>query len=169
MAAARTVIFAQMVDDPSDCPEEFPTTKGQDQERERLFRLIEDLVPWKNTTNEAVLQRARDEIRRSWWRTCGTTQTIQGQPSYSTPASGRHFTIHLLAVGRCRWKPNGNYQVESRAAVDRTEVATRVPINDYQRYRHRFPPARRWGATPSAPYRALGRLRMLLLSDRQFA
>ena len=70
LAAARAVIFAQMVDDPSDCPEEFPTTEAQDQERERLFRLIEELVPWKNTTNEAVLQRARDEIWKSWRRTC---------------------------------------------------------------------------------------------------
>ena len=70
LAAARAVIFAQMVDDPSACPEEFPTTEEQDQERERLFRLIEELVLWKSTTNEAVLQRARDEIRRSWRRTC---------------------------------------------------------------------------------------------------
>ena len=39
-------------------------------ERDRLFAIIEELVLWKNTTNEAVLQRARDEIRRSWRRAC---------------------------------------------------------------------------------------------------
>src|SRR5438477_9565319 len=40
-----------------------------DQERQRLFRIIEDLVLWENTTNETVLQAARDEIWASWRRT----------------------------------------------------------------------------------------------------
>jgi hypothetical protein len=31
-----------------------------------LFRIIEDLVKWENTNNEEVLQKARDEIWRSW-------------------------------------------------------------------------------------------------------
>ena len=70
LAAARSVIFAQMVDDPSDCPEEFPTEAAQKQERERLFRLIEELVRWENTTNEELLEQARAEIRKSWRRTC---------------------------------------------------------------------------------------------------
>ena len=70
LAAARAVIFAQMVDDPSACPEEFPTEADQKQERERLFRLIEELVRWENTTNENLLGQARAEIRRSWRRTC---------------------------------------------------------------------------------------------------
>ena len=59
-----------MVDDPSACPEEFPTEADQKQERERLFRLIEELVRWENTTNEELLEQARAEIRRSWRRTC---------------------------------------------------------------------------------------------------
>ena len=59
-----------MVDDPSACPEEFPTEEDQRQERERLFRLIEELVRWENTTNEELLEKARAEIRRSWRRTC---------------------------------------------------------------------------------------------------
>ncbi len=70
LAAARAVIFSQMVDDPSACPEEFPTEEDQKQERERLFALIEKLVLWENTTNEELLQQARAEIRRSWRRTC---------------------------------------------------------------------------------------------------
>jgi len=57
LAAARAVIFAQMVDDPSAHPEQFPTEEAQEQERQRLFRLIEELVLWENTTNEAVLAR----------------------------------------------------------------------------------------------------------------
>ena len=70
LAAARAVIFAQMVDDPSSCPDLFPTEAEQDEERERLFHLIEELVKWENTTNEKVLERARLEIRKSWRRTC---------------------------------------------------------------------------------------------------
>ncbi len=70
LAAARAVIFAQMVDDPSAHPDLFPTHKKQEKERQRLFRIIEDLVLWENTTNEKVLQRARDEIWQSWRRAC---------------------------------------------------------------------------------------------------
>src|SRR5690349_18560014 len=116
LAAARAVIFAQMVDDPStyvDTLRADPKLKRKaetilkarlkvweeakalaekakgstlsapepgplptlvevlaDQERQRLFRIIEDLVLWENTTNETVLQAARDEIWASWRRAC---------------------------------------------------------------------------------------------------
>jgi len=70
LAAARAVIFAQMVDDPSAHPDLFPTEKKQEKERQRLFRIIEDLVLWENTTNEKVLQQARDEIWQSWRYSC---------------------------------------------------------------------------------------------------
>ena len=70
LAAARAVIFSQMVDDPSANPDLFPTEAAQEKERQRLFKIIEDLVLWENTTNETVLQKARDEIWQSWRRTC---------------------------------------------------------------------------------------------------
>jgi putative DNA methylase len=70
LAAARAVIFAQMVDDPSSHPDIFRTEKAQEKERQRLFKIIEDLVRWENTTNEKVLQQARDEIWNSWRYTC---------------------------------------------------------------------------------------------------
>jgi putative DNA methylase len=117
LAAARAVIFAQMVDDPSEYadlllsdparrraaarelhkrlepwqtrraayefsggdsnsraadPGPAPTLEScaADLERERLFRIIEELVRWENTTNETVLQQARDEIWQSWRRAC---------------------------------------------------------------------------------------------------
>ena len=116
LAAARAVIFAQMVDDPSayvdvlradpklrrkaetalkarlklweearalarktkgtglSVPEPGPAPTLDDMladlERQRLFRIIEDLVLWENTTNETVLQAARDEIWQSWRRAC---------------------------------------------------------------------------------------------------
>jgi putative DNA methylase len=118
LAAARAVIFSQMVDDPStysdellanvknrkSATEEFerrtkqwnerkalyekagrdgsttiaapgmePTLEesAADLERERLFDIIRQLVVWENTTNESVLATAREEIWKSWRRTCG--------------------------------------------------------------------------------------------------
>src|SRR5690625_1820106 len=117
LAAARAVIFSQMVDDPQTYVDELladpakaraatielgnrrtlweersreyddaqregddsvpepgpePTLAecAADLERQRLFDIIEELVLWENTTNEEVLQRARDEIWQSWRRTC---------------------------------------------------------------------------------------------------
>lgn len=70
LAAARAVILAQTVDDPSANPDLFPTEKAQERERRRLFRLIEQLVQWENTTNSDILRSARDEIWQSWRRAC---------------------------------------------------------------------------------------------------
>jgi len=105
LAAARAVIFAQMVDDPSEYvdtllslpdmrrraeaerkkrlevwrlkpgdaargPEPTLAESVAGVERERLFGIIKDLVKWENTTNETVLQKARDEIWQSWRRAC---------------------------------------------------------------------------------------------------
>jgi putative DNA methylase len=65
LAACRAVLFAQLVDDPSAHPDRFPTEEAQDHERQRLFRLIERLVPWEATQDQKVLEEAREEIRRS--------------------------------------------------------------------------------------------------------
>lgn len=65
LAACRAVLFAQLVDDPSSHPDKFPTEEAVEAERKRLFQIIEDLVKWENSTNEAVLERARAEIRKS--------------------------------------------------------------------------------------------------------
>ena len=109
LAAARAVIFAQMVDDPSEyvdvllsdpkqkraaerelkkrlaahaakralarddaMAEAQPTLEEviAEQERDRLFAIIEALVLWENTTNEEVLEPARREIWQSWRRAC---------------------------------------------------------------------------------------------------
>ncbi|WP_395740334.1 DUF1156 domain-containing protein [Prosthecobacter sp.] len=116
LAAARAVIFAQMVDDPSSyvdqlkgdpklkrraesllkvrhklwmeatatlekasaasisAPEPGPEPNLDEilaeEERQRLFRIIEELVQWESTTNETVLQKARNEIWQSWRRAC---------------------------------------------------------------------------------------------------
>ena len=70
LAAARAVLFGQLVDDPSAVPEEFPTPAAQAAERARLFGLLGELVRWENTGDEPLLRRARAEIRRSWRRAC---------------------------------------------------------------------------------------------------
>lgn len=74
LAAARAVIFAQMVNDPgyqNGHGFKFGMNKEKAAiERERLFKIIEDLVLWENTTNEEILDRARAEIWRSWRETC---------------------------------------------------------------------------------------------------
>jgi putative DNA methylase len=119
LAAARAVIFAQMVDDPSEYVDELlkdtttlhaaekafsarlkaweernavfekaraagitgssnpepgslPTIEDTAAgiERQRLFRILENLVLWENSTNEKVLAPAREEIWKSWRRTC---------------------------------------------------------------------------------------------------
>lgn len=72
LAAARAVIFAQMVNDPGGERGYFAgMTKAQAAaKREELFKIIEDLVLWENTNNEAVLERARAAIRESWVETC---------------------------------------------------------------------------------------------------
>lgn len=78
LAAARAVIFAQMVNDPSwkwemQNPHKVPpgNLKGSwAASRKRLFKIMEDLVKWENTSNEEILERARTEIRRSWKEVC---------------------------------------------------------------------------------------------------
>ncbi|GHJ54458.1 hypothetical protein Nm8I071_37650 [Nonomuraea sp. TT08I-71] len=65
LAAARAVLFAQLVDDPSSHPDAFPTEETQRVERERLHKIIERLVKWENVGNERLLSDARAEIMKS--------------------------------------------------------------------------------------------------------
>jgi putative DNA methylase len=136
LAAARAVIFSQMVDDPSGYVEELrqdaellrtanrelkdrlkvwrdkketfdkasaaglkvadpgpePTLDSVlvERERERLFRLIRQLVQWENTTNESVLEPAREEIRKSWQRTCRREGWAENTPlpAFHDPFAG---------------------------------------------------------------------------------
>ena len=65
LAATRAVIWASLVDDPSAHPEKFPTEEDQNKERQRLFKILEDLVVWENSNNEDVLNAAKAEILKS--------------------------------------------------------------------------------------------------------
>lgn len=65
LAAARAVIWASLVDDPSSHPDRFPTEEDQNMERQRLFHILEDLVVWENSNNEDILDAAKAEILKS--------------------------------------------------------------------------------------------------------
>ena len=65
LAAARAVIWASLVDDPSSYPEQFPTEEEQNAERQRLFAILEKLVVWENSNNEDILKQAKAEIMKS--------------------------------------------------------------------------------------------------------
>lgn len=72
LAAARAVIFAQMVNDPGY---ERSLGRGVNKEkakveRERLFGILRRLVLWDSTNDENVIGEAIAEIRRSWRETC---------------------------------------------------------------------------------------------------
>ena len=72
LAAARAVIFAQMVNDPGYQREiGFGVNKKEAEiKRERLFDIIRELVKWENTNNKDVINRAREAIWESWRETC---------------------------------------------------------------------------------------------------
>ena len=82
LAAARAVIFAQMVNDPGY---ERSLGRGVNKEkaqleRNRLFKIIEKLVQWESMNDEAVLEEARQEIANSWRETC---ELNKGHPEAS--------------------------------------------------------------------------------------
>ena len=73
LAAARAVLFAQLVNDPGWDEElqiGYKRKADANRKREELFEIIRELVKWENTNNEQVLNIAREEIRKSWRVTC---------------------------------------------------------------------------------------------------
>lgn len=74
LAAARAVIFAQMVNDPGyqqgDGFKYGVNKQEAAKKREKLFNILRELVKWENTNNEAVLNQARAAIMESWREIC---------------------------------------------------------------------------------------------------
>lgn len=64
LAATRSIIFSQIVDDPSSHPELFPTEIEQTKERERLFDLIRQMVLWENTDNSVLFKKIHEELKK---------------------------------------------------------------------------------------------------------
>ena len=86
LAACRAVIFASMVDDPSSCPDEFPTDEEQLAERTRLHNIIRQIVKWESTderkpASREVKNEARYEIARSVARSRGETPPDKDRPT----------------------------------------------------------------------------------------
>ena len=83
LAAARAVIWASLVDDPSG--DASLTPEEQEVERQRLFAILERLVKWENSNNPDVLAEARAEIDRCF---------PDGPPPVLDPFAGgrRHTT-----------------------------------------------------------------------------
>ena len=152
LAAARAVIFAQMVDDPSEYVDVLlsdPATKraavralkkrrakhiaspvtgsgnpaadagrngtadrqalwdmAAELERERLFGILEELVLWENTTNEAVLERARTEIWQSWRRACAEQA--------DHPSAAALFDRHTLPAFHDPFAGGGSLPLEAQ-------------------------------------------------------
>ena len=72
LAAARAVIFAQMVNDPGY---ERSLGRGVNKERarlerDRLFGIIRRLVKWESTGDTDLMREAQREIAKSWRETC---------------------------------------------------------------------------------------------------
>lgn len=93
LAAARAVIFAQMVNDPSwkwemEHAGEVPPNNLKASwaaSRNRLFDILKELVKWENTTNQLVLDKARAEIRKSWRETCELNNDHPQAPELFNP------------------------------------------------------------------------------------
>jgi putative DNA methylase len=64
LAAARAVLWASLVDDPSAHPDRFPTREAQQAERDRLFDILERLIPWEASTDKQVLAEAYAEVEK---------------------------------------------------------------------------------------------------------
>ncbi len=95
LAAARAVIFAQLVNDPASLwefqnPGQTPSLQqrgGFTQRRDYLFKLISEFVKWENTTNEDLLKRARREIRDSWREVCALNKDHPAAGTLFNPGS----------------------------------------------------------------------------------
>jgi putative DNA methylase len=120
LAAARAVIFAQMVDDPSSHPDIFRTERAQEKERQRLLRVIEDLVQWETTTNEKVLEQARAEIWQSWRRACAE--------NVDHPRAKELFDRHKLPAFQDPFAGGGTLPLEAQRLGLETHASDLNPV-----------------------------------------
>ena len=91
LAACRAVIFASMVDDPSECEDEFPTESEQNAERNRLHNIIKRLVIWKTCNDENLLTEARYEIAYSAARNNGENLNVFREKFKNDPTAVLHY------------------------------------------------------------------------------
>jgi len=75
--------------------------------RARLFGIIEELVKWENTTNEEVLEQAREEIRKSWRETCELNKNHPQSAELFNPDKMPGLHDPFAGGGTIRSKPSG--------------------------------------------------------------
>ena len=99
LAACRAVVFASMVDAPSECRDEFPTEPEQNAERNRLYNIIKRLVIWKTCNDENLLAEARYEIAYSTARNKGENLSVFREQFKNDPkAVLKYLRDHCPAV-----------------------------------------------------------------------
>ncbi len=116
LAAARAVLFAQMVNVPGGERGYYAgKTRAQaNAEREKLFDIIRDLVKWENTNNQEVLERARAAIRESWRETCELNKGESGfdpdkLPAFHDPfVGGGSIPLEAQRLGLEAWASDLN-------------------------------------------------------------
>jgi putative DNA methylase len=64
LPTARAILFASVVDDPSEHPEKFKTEAAQDAERERLFGILREMMQKKLHTRPEIYAKARVEMEK---------------------------------------------------------------------------------------------------------
>ena len=126
LAAARAVIWAALVDDPSGDPSLTPDE--QDTERQRLFGILERLVKWENSNNVDVLAEAR----------AGDRPVLPGRATVDLgplrrgrghTAGGRAARSHARARGRRRAAmPLGSAR---RASMTRRAASARRALSSW--------------------------------------
>ncbi|SFK87260.1 putative DNA methylase [Nitrosomonas aestuarii] len=93
LAAARSILFAQLVNDPGGSRGHYPGMSKEKAgiERERLFNIIRELAKWENINNQELLADAHKEIVKSWEATCKMTgEDPSVLPPVLDPFSGGH-------------------------------------------------------------------------------
>jgi len=133
LAAARAVLFAQMVDDPSGYvdvllsdPAKRRAARHQlkkrggheddrqalrdiaaDRERERLFEILRELVLWETPLTRKCSEERGPRSGRAGAGPAPRTRIIPAPPSCSTASGFRRSTIRSPGAGRSRWRPSG--------------------------------------------------------------
>ena len=111
LAAARAVLFAQLVNDPGyETGQGFTRGVNKKQaaiERERLFKIIRELVKWENTNNETVLEAARDGDPQELGRNLPPQrQAPAGRRTVRSGQSCPPSTTPSPAAVPSRWRPS---------------------------------------------------------------
>lgn len=110
-AAARAIIFSQLVNDPGYERELGRGVNKQQAsiDRARLFSIVERLAKWENSNDKSLLAEAKEEIIKSWRETCHLNRNHpqaealfnpERMPAFHDPfAGGGALPVEALRLG----------------------------------------------------------------------